>query len=188
MLTFRDGYSSSCYTSPVGDRDQILRNVMSETGTSQSELSRLSGVHQPSVSQILSGKIDFSDEQLDRLLSGMGYRLEVTRHPVKPDLTRSEYRSWKLHRFLSTELNRSTLQQWRPTISQNMLRLRDRVTGQPHQRNLRHWEELTDDGDVPGLRRILIGLDRDSIEMREVSPMTGLISQEERRKILGGST
>ncbi|MCW2644765.1 MAG: hypothetical protein JWP07_874, partial [Pseudonocardiales bacterium] len=41
---------------------------MRETRTTQSELSRLSGVHQPSISQFLSHKIDMSDEQLDRLL------------------------------------------------------------------------------------------------------------------------
>jgi hypothetical protein len=29
-------------------------------------------------------------------------------------------------------------------------------------------------GDVLGLHRVLTGLDRDSIEMREVSPMSGL--------------
>ena len=66
---------------------------MRETGTTQSDLPRLSGVRQPSISQFLSGKVDLSDEQLDRLLSCMGYRLEISRQPVTPDLTRSERRS-----------------------------------------------------------------------------------------------
>jgi transcriptional regulator with XRE-family HTH domain len=113
---------------------------MSETGTTQSELARLSGVHQPSVSQFLSAKVDFSDEQLDRLLSCMGYRLEVVRRAVKPELTRAERRSWKLHRQLSTQLNRSTL--------------------------------------------ALTGLDRDSIEMHEVTPMSGLLSVQEGTRVL----
>ena len=43
---------------------------------------------------------------------------------------------------------------------------------------------LIDRGDVPGLRRVLTGLDRDSIEMREVSPMGGLLSQDERMDVL----
>ena len=47
------------------------------TGTTQSQLSRFSGVHQPSISQFLSGRIAMSDEMLDRLLSCLGYRLEV---------------------------------------------------------------------------------------------------------------
>jgi hypothetical protein len=102
---------------------------MRETRTTQSWLSRLSGVRQPSISQFLSGKVDLSDEQLDRLLSCMGYRLEVVRRPVAPDLTRSERRSWRLH-------------------------------------------------------RVLTGLDRDSIEMREVSPMSGLLPHSERQAVL----
>ena len=57
---------------------------MLNTGTSQSELSRLSGVWQSSISQFLSGKVHLSDDQLDRLLSCMGYRLEVVWRPVPP--------------------------------------------------------------------------------------------------------
>jgi transcriptional regulator with XRE-family HTH domain len=166
------------------DRSYVLREVMRNTSTSQSELSRLSGVRQPSISQFLSGKVHLSDEQLDRLLSCMGYRLEVLRRPVHPDLTRSEWRSWRLHRQLSTHLTRLGLEQWRPTIERNLERLRSTVRGQPHLRNLDRWESLLDRGDVTGLHRILTGLDRDSIEMREVSPVGGLLPNEERLEVL----
>lgn len=162
----------------------MLREVMLELGTTQSELSRISGVRQPSISQFLSGKVDLSDEQLDRLLSCMGYRLEVVRRPIVPELTRSERRSWRLHRQLSTHLTRSSLDEWRPTIEGNLDRLRGGVTGQPHVRNLDRWRLLVDRGDVLGLHRVLTGLDRDSIEMREVSPVGGLLSQDERSEVL----
>ncbi len=164
----------------VDDRGELLRQVMLETGTTQSELSRLSGVHQPSISQTLSGRIDVSDEQLDRLLSCMGYRLEVTRRPVRPELTRSERRSWQLHRQLSQRLKPSTLEEWRSTIQRNFTRLREGVQGEPHERNLERWELMIDSGDVRGLHRVLTGLDRDSIEMREVSPLGGLLSAQDR--------
>lgn len=157
---------------------------MSRVGVTQSELSRVSGVRQPSISQFLSGRVELSDEQLDRLLSCLGYRLEVVRRPVEPDLTRSERRSWRLHRQLSSHLTRSSLQEWRPTIERNLERLGGRVTGQPHRRNLEHWRALVEGGDVLGLHRVLTGLDRDSIEMREVSPMGGLLSQDERSRVL----
>jgi transcriptional regulator with XRE-family HTH domain len=170
----------------MGDRSEVLRQVMVETGTTQSELARLSGVHQPSISQFLSAKVDFSDEQLDRLLSCMGYRLEVTRRAIVPELTRAERRSWKLHRQLSIHLTRSTLTPWRPTILANLERLRGAVRGQPHLRNLDRWEALVECGDMPGLRHALTGLDRDSIEMREVTPMSGLLSDEERIEVLQG--
>lgn len=171
----------------MSDRSELLRRVMSETGTTQSELARVSGVHQPSISQFLSAKVDLSDEQLDRLMSCMGYRLEVIRRAVTPDLTRAERRSWKLHRQLSTHLTRSTLTQWRPTVLANLDRLRGAVRGQPHIRNLDRWKALMEGGDLAGLHRVLTGLDRDSIEMREVTPMSGLLSDEERIQVLAGA-
>ena len=39
----------------------------------------------------------------------MGYRLQVVRRPVTPDLTRSERRSWQLHRTLSRQLDGPTV-------------------------------------------------------------------------------
>lgn len=153
---------------------------MSDTGTTQSELSRFSGVHQPSISQFLSGKVELSDDQLDRLLSCMGYRLQVVRRVIEPTLTRSERRSWQLHRQLSSRLTRTSLQEWRPTIENNVARLRRGVVGQPHQRNLDRWSSLIERGDVLGMHRVLTGLDRPSIEMREVSPMGGILTQVER--------
>lgn len=157
---------------------------MLETGTTQSELSRLSGVHQPSISQFLSGKIGVSDDQLDRLLSCMGYRLEVTRRPVMPQLTRSERRSWWLHRELSSHLTQPALDDWRPTIRRNLQRLRQTVQGQPHLRNIDRWQSFVESRDLSALRRVLTGLDRDSIEMREVSPLGGLLSSEEHAEAL----
>jgi len=168
----------------MSDKSDVLREVMLKTATTQSELSRVSGVRQPSISQFLSGKVDLSDEQLDRLLSCMGYRLEVVRRPVMPELTRSERRSWRLHRQLAMHLTRSSMAEWRPTIEHNLDRLRGNVKGQPHVRNLERWQLLVDRRDVPGLHRVLTSLDRDSIEMREVSPMGGLLSPDERSEVL----
>jgi hypothetical protein len=76
------------------------------------------------------------------------------------------------------------LKQWRPRIERNLDRMSRQITGQPHERNLQRWRELVDRGDLPGLHRILTGLDRDSIEMREVSPMGGLLTQEQRSQAL----
>lgn len=168
----------------MGGRGDLLREVMSETGTTQSMLSRISGVHQPSISQFLSGKVDLSDDQLDRLLSCMGFRLEVVRRPVRPRLTRSEQRSWMLHRRLSGHLTRRSLEQWLPTLERNLCRERTTVSGRVHLRNVDRWESLVEQRDVGGLHRVMTGLDRDSIEMREVSPMGGLLPEVERLEVL----
>lgn len=178
------GIVSDAIIGPMNNSRDVLREVMVRTNTSQSELSRISGVRQPSVSQMLSGKLNLSDEQLDRLLSCMGYRLEVVRRPVEPELTRSERRSWQLHRQLSTHLNRSVLEQWQPHMEHNLRQLRDTTTGQPHERNMDRWECLIENLDVVGVHRVLTGLDRDCIEMREVSPMRGLLPEHERVQVL----
>jgi transcriptional regulator with XRE-family HTH domain len=157
---------------------------MLETGVSQSELSRISGVRQPSISQYLSGRVQMSDDMLDRLLSCMGYRLEIVRRPIKPDLGRSPERSWKLHRQLSMHLTPETLTEWRPTLLRNLQRLRERTRGQPHLRNLDRWQRLIEDGDSSSLHRVMTGLDTDSVQMREVSPMGGLLPQDERSVVL----
>jgi transcriptional regulator with XRE-family HTH domain len=177
-------YSSSCYTCPVPSRGEVLRDVMLETGITQSELSRISGVRQPSISQFLSGRGHLSDDMLDRLLSCMGYRLEVVRRPVKQELGRSPERSWRLHRQLSMHLTPRNLVDWRPIMLRNLRRLRDSTRGQPHLRNLDRWQRLIEDSDLSGLRRVMTGLDTDSVEMREVSPMGGLLPQEERTEVL----
>jgi hypothetical protein len=66
----------------------------------------------------------------------------------------------------------------------NLTRLRTGVSGQPHLRNLDRWQQLIDQHDPSGLYQVLTGLDRESIEMREVSPMSGLLSEHERSEIL----
>lgn len=168
----------------MSSRSDVLREVMLETGTTQSELSRTSGVRQPSISQYLSGRGHLSDRMLDRLLSCMGYHLEIVRRPVRPELGRSPERSWRLHRRLATHLTPQTFQQWRPIMLRNLQRLREGVRGQPHLRNLDRWQRLIQDGDLSSLRRVMTGLDPDSVQMREVSPMGGLLSQKERSEVL----
>jgi hypothetical protein len=53
-------------------------------------------------------------------------------------------------------------------------------------RNLDQWDSLVEHRDVLGLHRVLTGLDRGSIEMREVSPMAGLLPEGERLAVLQG--
>lgn len=166
------------------NRRDLLREVMSETEVSQTELSRISGVRQPSISQFLSGRIEMSDEMLDRLISCLGYRLEVVRRPVRVELDRSHMRSWRLHRQLSSHLNRDVLDRWAPTIRQNVARLRQATQGEPHVSNLDRWESMVEQRDVPAIRRAMTGLDTDSVQMREVSPLGGLLPQSERSKVL----
>lgn len=123
--------------------------------------------------------MNLSDDQLSRFLSCMGRQLEVVFRPVEPRLTRSERRSWLLHRHLSTHLTQDSFPSWPARIEVNLQRLRAGVSGQPHLRHLDLWASLLERGDLAGIRRALTGLDRESIEMREVSPMGGLLPHDE---------
>ncbi|MHB8796560.1 MAG: helix-turn-helix domain-containing protein [Candidatus Nanopelagicales bacterium] len=147
----------------------------------QSRLSVLSGVKQPSLSQMLHGRIDLSDDMLDRLLSCMGYRLEVVRMPVPVKLDRSSRRRWRMHLALASELSDESLSQWGPVLARNLEGLRRSTRGEPHLRNLDRWSELISSDDVRGIRRLMTGLDTDAIEMREVSPFGGLLPEGERQ-------
>ena len=160
---------------------------MNEQGVSQSELSRISGVSQPSISQMLSGEINPSDDQIDRLLSCLGHRLRVQRDSIEPSLRASERRSWELHRKVSEKLDKDSLGRLAPLIADNLEELRGRVRGEPHLGNLDRWEELLSERSIPKIKRVLTGLDRGSIEMREVSPFRGFLSDEERLDALNAS-
>lgn len=183
-VSIPSGNSSYCYISNMASRREILHEVMSETGTTQTLLSRISGIHQPSISQFLSGRVDLSDEQLDRLLSCMGYRLEVVRRSFEPNLSHSERRSWMLHRRLSMLMTEDSFRRWLPQLLTNIKHVRQGVRGQTHLENVERWEELVGSKDLNGLRRIMTGLDEQSIRMREVTPFSGLLPNEDRLEVL----
>ena len=123
---------------------------------------------------------------LDRLLSCMGYRLEVVRRPVRQDLGRSPKRSWELHRRLSSHLTTETLDRMASDRSmRNLKRLRESTRGQPHLRNLDRWQRLIEDGDLPSLHRVMTGLDtRLGARCARSHRMRGLLSQQERSEVL----
>lgn len=58
------------------------------------------------------------------------------------------------------------------------------MQGRVHEESVKRWSDLITNGDVLGLHRVLTGLDRTSIEMREVTPFSGLLPDNERREVL----
>jgi transcriptional regulator with XRE-family HTH domain len=132
------------------DRPSILRTAMSETGLTQSRLSVLSGVKQPSLSQMLHRRIDMSDDMLDRLLSCMGYRLEVVRRAVPANLDHSSERRWRMHQPLVSQLSPDSLRHWGPVLTRNLEGLRRSTRGEPHMQNIDRWSELISSGDQRG--------------------------------------
>ncbi len=101
-------------------------------------------------------------------------------------LNSSELRSWKLHCEILDVLEPESLEVWSEQILTNIDRLRLGVKGQPHLRNLDCWERLISDRDFHGITRALGGMDRESIEMREVSPMQGILSPADHNRVIRG--
>lgn len=67
-----------------------------------------------------------------------------------------------------------------PRILANLDRLETEVQGRPHIQNLARWRRLVEAGDVEGIRTVLVSMEVDGIEMREVFPMAGLLTEAER--------
>lgn len=166
------------------DKADVLLRVMRETHTSQSTLSRLSGVHQPSISEFLSGRIGMSDEMLQRLLSCMQFQLQVVRTPLKVEMDRQTQRRWLLHRQLLGHFSPDVWPFWQQQMRHNIHALQGSTHGQPHERNLDRWQQIVDASDIGELRRVMLDTSTDGIEMREVSPMSGLLPDAERLQVL----
>jgi len=60
---------------------EVLRRVMDETGTTQAELARRSGMQQSAISQSVNGKQSLGLNALSRLLDAMGYTLVLDAVP-----------------------------------------------------------------------------------------------------------
>ncbi|GLU88888.1 helix-turn-helix transcriptional regulator [Agromyces sp. NBRC 114283] len=58
----------------------VVRNYAEETYVSQAELSRKSGVSQPHISNVFTGKSVFSIDQLDAICSALGLKVTAVIH------------------------------------------------------------------------------------------------------------
>jgi transcriptional regulator with XRE-family HTH domain len=154
---------------------------MEMMGTSQSELSRLTGVPQSKISRYVTGRLEPSVPMFNLLLSSLGVQVSFDVSLVR--MERTKLRSWMLHRAVSRKLVDVGDKDWE-RLSRNLEHVRLATRGQPHERNIDRWQVIIDGRDVRGLRRVLVDTSTDGIEMREVSPVTGFLSDEERMRVL----
>ncbi|WP_415086680.1 helix-turn-helix domain-containing protein [Micropruina sp.] len=158
---------------------------MDSTGTSQVELSRLTGLPPSKISRYVSGKLEPSEPTLKLLLSSLGLQVgfDVSLVPME----RTKRRSWLLHRQISRKLGMSGIDDsgWE-RMQRNLDRMRSNVQGRVHERNLDRWQHIIDSRSVRDLQRVLVDTSTDGIEMREVSPMTGFLTEDERLGVLAG--
>lgn len=158
---------------------------MDSTGTTQVELSRLTGLPASKISRYVSGKLEPSEPTLNLLLSSLGLRVAFDVIPVP--MERTKRRSWLLHRQISRKLGTTGIDDsgWQ-RMQDNLDRVRSNIQGPVHERNAGRWQQIVDSRSLRDLQRVLVDTSTDGIEMREVSPMTGFLSEDERLGVLAG--
>ncbi len=156
---------------------------MDSTGVSQIELSRLTGLPPSKISRYVSGKLEPSVPTLDLLLASLGLQVDFDVSPVP--MERTKRRSWLLHRQISRKLGVTGVDDsgW-GRMQRNLDRLRANVQGSVHERNLDRWQRIIDGKSLRDLHRVLVDTSTEGIEMREVSPMTGFLTEDERLSVL----
>jgi transcriptional regulator with XRE-family HTH domain len=158
---------------------------MESTGVSQVELSRLTGLPPSKISRYVSGKLEPSEPTFDSLMSSMGVQVRFDVSPVPRE--RTKYRSWLLHRRVSYKLGILGVDDtgWE-RMQRNLDRVRSNSQGQVHERNMDRWQSLINNRNLRELHRVLVDTSTDGIEMREVSPMGGFLTESERLDVLEG--
>lgn len=161
----------------------MLRRGMDSTGTSQAELSRLTGLPASKISRYVSGKLEPSEPTLDLLMSSLGLQVGFEVSPVP--MERTKRRNWLLHRQISHNLGITGIDDdgWN-RMQRNLDRVRSNTQGPVHERNLNRWQQLIDTRNLRNLQRVLVDTSSDGIEMREVAPMTGFLTEDERLGVL----
>lgn len=158
---------------------------MAATRTSQVELARLTGLPPSKISRYVTGKLEPSEPTLDLLLSSLGLQIDVDVSPVP--MERTKRRSWLLHRQISHKLGALGIDQsgWQ-RMQRNLERVRANTQGPIHEHNLDRWQHIIDTQNLRDLQRVLVDTSPDGIAMREVSPMSGFLTEAERLDVLAG--
>ena len=167
------------------NRSEILRFGLKTTGTSQAELSRLTGLPPSKISRYVSGKLEPSELTFKALMDTLG--LQVKYEVTQVQMERTKYRSWLLHRRIAHKLGVAGIEDsdWQ-RMQRNLDRMRSNTQGPIHERNMDCWQTIIDNRSTRDLQRTLVDTSADGIGMREVSPMTGFLSEDERLSVLAG--
>lgn len=165
------------------NRGAVLRRSMESTGTTQVELSRLTGLPQSKISRYVTGRLEPSERTLDLMLSSLGVQVEFDVTPVV--MERTKLRSWLLHRQISRKLSGTGIDEsdWN-RMQRNLDRVSQNSQGEVHERNLDRWQRIIDGRSLRELQRALVDTSDVGIGMREVSPMTGFLTEDERLVVL----
>lgn len=166
------------------DTNTLLRDAVTAAGLTQTEVARLTGVPQGRISAYINDRHHLTTRQLDRLLEPLGFTAKLSLVPLRQ--RQDVRRRWLLHRAVAERLRNDPPEGWRERAKQNLERSRNHVHGVMAQGWLNRWEQLLDQ-DVAEIVEVLLRLGEDEEELRALSPFAGLLTDEERRRVLAGA-
>jgi transcriptional regulator with XRE-family HTH domain len=164
-------------------RPGLLRQARLQRGIGVRDLGRRMGVTPGAVSQWersdVAGTIRSST--LEKALAAMGTSVaELTPKWATTQLERREDRvALELHKAVAKKLIDDP-QLVLSHVPDNIARLRARVSGEAVTSLLDLWETLTSAHELGSLLDVMLGADTLSINMRQTSPFSGVLSEDER--------
>lgn len=170
----------------------LIRDARARAGVGLRDLARRAGVSAPTVlgweRSEAQGVIQI--DTLRDALDALGMSLTVSARPRASVVSRLERREdrlgLELHRTIATKLIADPDVVLR-VASENVPRIRGRVRGAAAAW-VDAWERLVDERDLGGLVAVMLGTTRADIDMRSVSPFSGLLTEDERLEVLRRAT
>lgn len=170
----------------------LIRDARLRRGVGVRELARRCGVAAPTVlgweRAEASESIQFGT--LERALAAMGERLTVAGRPEHARAERLERREHRLGLELHRTIAMKLIEHPEPVLASARERLspmRESVQGGA-KAWVDRWESLIESRDLGGLVDVMLGTTQADIDLRSVSPFTGLLSADERRDVITRAT
>lgn len=157
----------------------ILKRLLRASGFSQRELGRRAGTSNASLIAYAKGRQDPGLTTLERLADAAGCDLVIE---VRPRLTAPEARTLELHRLIAGKLEEDPTRVL-ATARKNLEHMRRTDPGRHSKPYLDAWEVLIE-GSTRDLARVLVSTDAAARDLRQASPFSGVLSDEERIGVL----
>jgi transcriptional regulator with XRE-family HTH domain len=153
----------------------ILKRMLGDSGFSQRELARRAGMSHASLVAYSKERQDPGLATLQRLADAANCELFIE---VRPRLTPSELRTLEYHRLIAEKLE-SNPQRVLEVARRNLDALRRNDRNGNSMPYFDAWQSLLD-GSSEDLTRVLLSTDSVARDLRQASPFSGVLSDEER--------
>lgn len=166
------------------DVGELLAEVRHAQGTSLSQLAERSGTSAPTLSNYEHGRKEPRLTTLARILesTGQSLRLEVVPRDLDRPLTVKDRRSLAMHRLVASRLL-DTEDEVRAKAERNLRTLRRADADGRAASYLDEWAHLLD-GPTDTLVETLTSGRQSARDLRQVSPFAGVLTQDERQRII----